>query len=160
MAPPFRGTVRRLTPAVAGLGAAALFAIAATAPGSDTLTTADYDIWREVHETVPGDGLVFTSLTGPAVTGNQGWNYYPGVAKRQLFIGGWYDSVLLARRAERLRRLRLNANVIAGQRNPRSLKLSRGYSKYFAVLRRRERAPSSFRRVYQNTRYVLYHIES
>lgn len=160
VAPPLGGTIGRFAPVLAAVGAAALLVLAATVPGSDTLASADYDIWREVHAAVPRDGLVFTSLTGPAVTGDQGWNYYPGVADRQLYLGGWYDSVLLARSNDRQRRLRLNADVIAGRREPRSLKMSRRYSTYFAVLRYSERAPASFRRVYGNKRYVLYRIES
>ena len=56
-----------------------------------TLTPADYEIWQEVHDRVPPDGLVFTSMTGPERNGNEGWNNYPSIAGRQVYLAGWID---------------------------------------------------------------------
>lgn len=125
-----------------------------------TLTTDDYELWHRVAETVPEDGLVFTSLTGPVISGEQGWNYYPGVAGRQLWLAGWSNSVLLVDDEERARRLGLNREVVEGRRPPDSVPLERTYSSWFGVLRARERAPSGWRRIYGNADLALYRIRS
>jgi hypothetical protein len=124
-----------------------------------TLTTDHHDVWQRVGEVVPRDGLVFTSQTGEVVDGEHGWNYYPGVASRQLYIGGWFDSPLLVDDAERRRRLALNAAVLAG-RPPGSVPLERDYGSYFAVVRRGERVPAGFEPIYANERFALYRIPS
>jgi hypothetical protein len=123
-----------------------------------TLTPADYDIWHKVRSRVPDDGLVFTSLTGVEVTPHRGWNNYPSVAGRQLFIAGWYDGRLVAAPDDRDRRLELNAEVLDGRRRPADAELSRTFGSYYAVTEREDDVPPSFRRVYANDRYVLYEI--
>jgi hypothetical protein len=124
--------------------------------GPATLTEEDHDLWSTVGEVVPPDGLVFTSLTGPEISGEQGWNYYPGLARRQVWLAGWSNSVLLVDDDERARRLRLNREVVTGRRPPGSVPLERRYSSVFAVLRAGERAPPRWRRVYGNADLVLY----
>ncbi|MGH3131777.1 MAG: hypothetical protein ACRDNX_13250, partial [Gaiellaceae bacterium] len=57
-----------------------------------TLTTDHYAVWQRAEEVVPPDGLVFTSLTGPVISGDQGWNYYPGITGRQIYLAGWSTS--------------------------------------------------------------------
>ena len=143
----------------------AALALAVAAPfalerGQTTLYAEDYRIWNAVEQLVPRDGLVFTSETGPQVTGTQGWNYYPGVARRHVYLAGWSNSSLLVRRDELRRRLALNRRVLAGSLDPRAVPLSRTYDGYFAVLPARERAPVTFRRLYRNGRWALYRIES
>jgi hypothetical protein len=138
----------------------ALLAPAALERGRTTLYAEDYAVWRHVHEDVPKDGLVFTSMTGPAINGDQGWNYYPGTALRQVYLAGWSNSSLLVDRDELDRRLALNRRVLAGELSPGEIDLARDYSGFFAVTRRGESAPQSFRRLYANDRYVLYRIES
>jgi hypothetical protein len=123
-----------------------------------TLTTDHRDVWRRVEELVPPDGLVFTSQTGEVVDGEHGWNYYPGTAGRQLYIGGWFDSPLLVDDAERARRLAVNAAVLSGRRAPGSVPVEGDYEAYFAVLRREEPAPPSFRPLYMNERFALYRV--
>jgi hypothetical protein len=123
-----------------------------------TLTHEDYAMWSRVADAVPKDGLVFTSLTGPLISGEQGWNYYPGVARRQIWLAGWSNSVLLVDQDERARRLRLNEEVVSGRRSPDSVPLERAYSSYFAVLRAAAPAPSGWRRLYGNDDLVLYRI--
>jgi hypothetical protein len=125
-----------------------------------TLTTEDHALWSRVADTVPKDGLVFTSLTGPEISGEQGWNYYPGVAGRQIWLAGWSNSVLLVDEDERARRLRLNEQVVFGQRSPDSVPLERTYSSIFGVPRAAEPAPSGWRRLYGNDDLVLYRISS
>ena len=122
--------------------------------GTPTLTPAHYDIWREVRANVPRDGIVFTSETGPEITGEQGWNYYPGVARRQVYLAGWSSSPLLVDPAQRARRLRLNADVVEGRRNPRTVEPGR--SSYYLVVRRDARARG--RLVHANDVFALYEI--
>ena len=91
-----RGVVR-----VGAVAAAAAVALALAVRGglddpAVAITTADHDIWAEVEQRVPEDGLVFTTLTGLDVTPHEGWNNYPAVAERQLFIAGWYDGRLVS----------------------------------------------------------------
>jgi hypothetical protein len=153
----------RLAPVVGACAAAVALALAATSDlaletHAPTLTTADHDVWTAAKSAVPADGLVFTSLTGPVISGEQGWNYYPGVIGRQIYLAGWSNSVLLVAEEERARRLRLNAEVLGGERRPGDVPLERRYSTYFAIVRVADRAPPSFRRLYANPRFALYRI--
>ncbi len=155
---PSRNVVR-----VGAVAAAAAVALALAVRGglddpAVAITTADYDIWAEVEERVPEDGLVFTSLTGRDVTPHEGWNNYPAVAERQLFIAGWYDGRLVSNEDDRDRKLEENQSVLTGRTHPSELELSREYPSYYAVARGSEQAPRSFRRVYANDEYVLYEI--
>jgi hypothetical protein len=134
-----------------GVGVAAL----GISQGSPTLSADDHDVWAEVRERVPSDGLVFTSETGPVITGTQGWNYYPGVAGRQVYLAGWSASPLLVDEQERALRLALNRAVLEG-RDPRTIPLERTYGSYFAVVD--DKAPSGWRRLYTNSRFSLYEI--
>jgi hypothetical protein len=160
------GAVALRSPALVRVGAvAAATAVAlalAVRGGLDdpavAITTADHDIWAEVEQRVPEDGLVFTSLTGREVTPHEGWNNYPAVAERQLFIAGWYDGRLVSQEDDRDRKLAQNRSVLTGRTDPRALELSREYPSYYAVARGTERVPRSFRRVYANDEYVLYEI--
>jgi hypothetical protein len=158
---------RLLLPVALGLALAATLAVAAVAASRDrlylarpvvTLTTEHYDIWDRVGRLVPDDGLVFTSMTGETIDGEHGWNYYPGVAARQLYIAGWYDGPLLVEPEERARRLRLNRRILSGEARPAADPVARAYAEHFAVIRTSERAPASFRRVYANDRFELYRI--
>jgi hypothetical protein len=123
-----------------------------------TLTPHEYDIWQAVEDRVPDDGLVFTTLTGLPVTPDAGWNNYPSIAGRQLYIGGWYDGRLVSEPDERDERLALNRAVLTGRRAPDEVDGSSGFDSHFAVTRVGERVPSAFRRLYANARYVLYEI--
>jgi hypothetical protein len=138
--------------------AAALVAIAVggggLTDGTPTLTPQHYDIWREVRARVPRSGIVFTSETGPAINNNEGWNYYPGVARRQVYLAGWSSSPLLVDPDERARRLRLNSDVVEGRRDPRTVEPGR--SSYFLVVRRE--APARGRLVHANDTFALYEI--
>jgi hypothetical protein len=138
----------------------ALLAPAALERGRTTLYAEDYAVWRRVHDVVPKDGLVFTSMTGPVISGDQGWNYYPGTALRQVYLAGWSNSSLLVDHEELDRRLALNGRVLAGELSPGEIDLARNYSEFFAVTRRGESAPQSFRKLYANDRYTFYRIES
>jgi hypothetical protein len=153
--------VRRLSPAV--LAAAALVALAlvlGTGNRRTTLTTADYELWRDVSDVVPASGLVYTNETGPRITGDEGWNYYPGVAGRQVYLAGWSDSPLLVDRSELARRLALNRRVLSGRLGPEAADLDERYGSYFAVVRGRKRVPGSFRLVLRDGDLALYRIES
>jgi hypothetical protein len=140
-------------------GAVAALAVAVALGLGDRRTTLEpeaYEVWKRVHDVVPEDGLVFTSLTGDVIAGDQGWNYYPGLAGRQLYLAGWSNSPLLVDDEERRRRLALNRRVLTGALDPRRLEVADGPA--FAVLRRSERQPESFRLLYRNERFSLYRI--
>jgi hypothetical protein len=124
-----------------------------------TLTTDHHGVWRAVRELVPADGLVFTSMTGEVVDGEHGWNYYPGIAGRQLYIGGWFDGPLLVEDVERARRLRFNRMVLMGRLLPTADPIARESDSYYAVVRGNERVPGSFRELYRNSRFAIYRIE-
>lgn len=146
---------------LAWAAASAALAIALTGALTDrptTLTPSDHDLWSEVRERAPRDALIFTSMTGPAITGDEGWNYYPGVARRQVYVAGWSSSPLLVDEDARKRRLEANASVLDGDVHPSELDTRWDYSKYYAVLRRYEDAPATFRRLYANVDYALYEI--
>ena len=123
-----------------------------------TLTPHEYDIWQAVEDRVPDDGLVFTTLTGLPVTPDAGWNNYPSIAGRQLYIAGWYDGRLVSEPDERDARLALNRAVLTGRRAPDEVEGSSGFDSHYAVTRIGDRVPASFRRLYANPRYVLYEI--
>jgi hypothetical protein len=125
-----------------------------------TLTPADYDIWQRVNEIAPDDSLVFTTMTGRRITPQEGWNNYPSIAGRQLYLAGWYDGRLTSDRNEVDRRLALNADVLSGKLAPAALDLSRSYGSYFAVTRHSERVPRRFRLLYANRKFSLYRIPS
>jgi hypothetical protein len=152
--------VRRPPLAIAA-GVAALIAIGLVVFPTDratTLTSADRAAWEQMHDAVPPDGLVFTSETGPVVTGDQGWNYYPGIWGRQLYLAGWSNSPLLVDDEERARRLELNRRALAGLLDPRELELDRVYSSYYAVVDRGRRVPSGSELLYRNGELALYEL--
>ena len=152
--------VRRPLPVAAAAAVVALGVLLGLGERQTTLTRADFALWRHVADAVANDALVFTSQTGPQVTGTQGWNYYPGVAGRQVYLAGWSNSRLVVDRTQRARRLHLNRAVLSGRLSPALLHLSRRYGDYYGVLLRGERAPPSFSPVYRNGRFVLYRIRS
>ncbi len=162
--PAFERTRRalRLSVAAGAVTAAGVVALAATplelSTLDPTLTRDDYTIWQRVNETTPPDALVFTSLTGPRITMDEGWNNYPSIAGRQLYIAGWYDGKLTAHPIERNRRLALNRDVLSGARRPSTLDLSRSYDGYYAVLRASETPPEGFEPIYDNDLYTLYRV--
>jgi hypothetical protein len=125
-----------------------------------TLTPADYDIWQQVQENVPDDGLVFTTMTGRRITPREGWNNYPSIAGRQLYLAGWYDGRLTSRRDELDRRLALNTRVLGGEVSPDELELDRPFGSHYAVTWRSESVPPSFEPLYANDRFALYRIPS
>jgi hypothetical protein len=171
VAPPLArriGLPRRvLTASLAAAAAASLATAAVASERGDfrlsesalTLTTDHYKVWHELHELVPPDGLVFTSMAGEAIDGEHGWNYYPGVAGRQLYIAGWFDGPLLVEPKERARRLRFNRLVLSGNAAPVRDRIARSFGSYYAVVRRSEPVPPSFRRLYSNRRFAIYRIE-
>jgi hypothetical protein len=158
-------------PRTAVLGAALLLSIGAAAAAArsddlrlrtqrETLTPDHHDVWRAVHRAVPANGLVFTSLTGRTIDSDHGWNYYPGVAGRQIYIAGWYDSPLRVLEDELERRLAANARVLSGEAEPADAPWTSGHETFFAVQRRGEPTPPSFTRLYGNDRFTLYRIDS
>ena len=148
----------RWRPALVGacaLGMAFAFVLGLRDRGT-TLQPDAYAVWKRVHEVVPENGLVFTTLTGDVIADDQGWNYYPGVAGRQIYLAGWSNSPLLVDERERRRRLALNRRVLSGAAEPSDVDTE--HDAAFAVMRRSERAPASFRLLYRNARFALYRI--
>jgi hypothetical protein len=156
------GGLVRPRAAVATAGAAAAVVLVAGEPDltpyAPALTTEHHEIWTRVEDIVPVDGLVFTSLTGPTVTVDTGWNYYAPTAGRQLYVAGWSNSRLLVDLQERARRLGLNDDVLTGRRAPAEVPLERDYSAFYAVLRTGATAPPGARRVAGDDAFVLYRL--
>ena len=154
-----RTRARRVV-ATAGAAVAALAVVngfdLADAPVA--VTRDDRDVWRVVHERVPDDALVFTSLTGLDVTPHRGWNNYPAIAERQIFVAGWYDGRLVSHPEDRDRKLAESRAVLSGRSRPDGVSLSREYDAYYAVTQIGEDVPSTFRRLYRNSAYALYEI--
>jgi hypothetical protein len=147
----------RLTAAAVAL--VAVGALLGFGDRATTLTPEHRDIWLKVRETVPRDnGIVFTTETGPVVVGDQGWNYYPGIAARQIYLAGWSSSPLLVDDDERAERLELNRRVLSGELDPDTLELSRDYGSRYAVVERGSDVGGDFRRLYANDRFELYRI--
>jgi hypothetical protein len=126
----------------------------------DSYTPGDYEVWRRVRLDVPADGLVFTSQTGRSVDLRHGWNNYPAIGRRQVYISGWYDGRLVAHPEERDRRLGLNSDVLRGRLDPSRLRYAQRFGSFWAVVEAGASVPPSFRRVYANDRFALYRIES
>jgi hypothetical protein len=169
----FSRLARRLTPALVPaailLGLVGSASVAGAAASEDdlrlartvtTLTTDDYRLWQEVEELVPPDGLVFTTMTGLQIDARHGWNNYPSIAGRQLYLAGWYDGRLTSRRDELRRRLALNAEVLRGELSPEELELDRSFASHYAVTRRPERVPEAFKLLYANDGFALYRVPS
>jgi hypothetical protein len=142
-----------------GGGAVAYAAVRVTLPPeTGAITTDEYRFWRLVNRAVPPGGLVFTSFTGDSVTQRTGWNYYPGVARRQLFIAGWADSPLQRSPSIRIRRLALNSQVLNGSVRPRQVDPTRQFGSYYAAVDASDPVPSSFERLARVGTYTLYRI--
>lgn len=158
---------RRATLAAAAAASVLAVVSTAVAVGDDdfrlsnqpvTLTPEHHDVWHRVRDVVPRDALVFTSQTGPVVDGEHGWNYYPGVAGRQLYIAGWYDGPLLVEPEERERRFDVNRQVLAGELRPAASPEFAEYRSFFAVVRTDLPVPERFRLLHRNDRFALYRI--
>lgn len=159
----------RLRLAFAAVGVALAVVVGATAWRRDalhlstnpmTLTPDDYAVWQAVRRRVPRDALVFTNMTGKAVDGRQGWNNYPSIAGRQLYLAGWYDGRLTSRPEELDRRLLLNTRVVTGALPPSRVPVSRSFRAYYAVLANGVDVPPRFRVLYANQSFTLYRIAS
>jgi hypothetical protein len=124
-----------------------------------TYTSDDYDIWRHVAA-LPSHVLVFTSMTGKPIDGRHGWNSYPAIAGRQLYLAGWYGGPLMTDPDGLDDRLRNNRAVLSGDVTPSIIARSRRYEGYYAVLWAFERVPRSFHRKYANRTFVLYELRS
>jgi hypothetical protein len=120
----------------------------------------DKEIWQEVRSRTLKDSLVFTELTGgfEAITFQGAWNYYAGIAGRQIYLAGWISSPLNVNHAELKRRLEFNSSVLKGDRKPESIPLSKKYSKYYGVLYHDHEVPKYFELLFKNSRYALYSI--
>ena len=82
-------------------------------PRRRRFTTEHAELAERVSE-LPADALVFTSLTGPRITSDEGWNYYSAVSGRQHYVAGWANSELRVRPTEHRDRLRLNRLALGG----------------------------------------------
>ena len=119
------------------------------------LTVDDYDIWSNVRKITPCESLIFTDRTGPEqVTITTGWNYYAATGERQLYQGGYNNSLV----PQLEFRLMTNRAVLQGVVSPTEVSLRRDYESFFAVVTRNTSVPSHFRTIYENSSYRLYEI--
>jgi hypothetical protein len=117
------------------------------------LTPEDYTAWKAVATTVPRDGLVFVRLDPYDIL-----SYYPGVAERQLYIGGAkYGLALLDDHGLR-RRVATNEAVLSGRQRPVTVNGAGRFHSFYALLHAGDRVPPGFDRVYANAMWSLYRI--
>lgn len=127
----------------------------------NTIYTHDtWQAWRKVAHLAGSRSLVFTSATGPATTASEGWDYYPAIGERQIYLAGWANSSLTTHRADLNRRLALNSAVLAGARAPRSLPGTARYDSFFAVVSVSAPKPAGFHLVYRNDSVAVYRISA
>ena len=142
---------------VAGAAVAGLLRLDAAA---QPLTSDHYDVWSRVDELAPPGAIVFTSLTGPEIETDAGWNYYAAAAgRRQLYVAGWASSELRVRPQERDRRLLLNSRALRG--DTRDALADSGLddrTALYAVVRTSEEPPDRARLLYENDRFALYEL--
>jgi hypothetical protein len=148
-----------LTATVVFGGAAAYAAARATLPpATRSITANEYRFWNGVRRIVPEGALVFTSFTGRTVTQATGWNYYPGVARRQLYLAGWADSPLVNDLSRIYGMLLTNDRVLAGTLEPAEAVPDTRFHAYYAAVAASARVPSSFQPVANVGPYALYRI--
>lgn len=129
-------------------------------PSAPPLTREHAELAHRVSE-LPPSALVFTSLTGPHITSDEGWNYYGAVSARQHYIAGWANSELRVHPRELEERLRLNRLALAGEAGPALAEAGISADRpLYAVLRTGEQAPPGARRVYANDRFALYELRA
>jgi hypothetical protein len=124
---------------------------------SATITSDEYRFWHAVGRAVPKDALIFTSFTGESVSQRTGWNYYPAVAHRQLYIAGWADGPLNSDHSGLVRRLALNTRVMSGAVDPTRV-AERRFHSFYAVADTAAHVPSAFVYVMKIGSYALYKI--
>ena len=153
-------------PRVLAVLAAATLGIALAAgflrldPAAPPLTSEDAELVERVSK-LPADALVFTSLTGPTITSDEGWNYYSAVSGRQHYVAGWANSELRVRPNERERRLRLNRLALAGRLGPALADAGIASDRpLYVVLRAGELAPPGARPLYENDRFALFELRA
>jgi hypothetical protein len=116
-------------------------------------------IWQAVKRLTPPDALIFTDQTGLKRTVAMGWNAYAGTAARQVYIAGWDHSFIFRTNEAALKiRLAENSAILAGEKTPQDLPLSKNYSSYFAVVSKRQSVPGNFSKMFANGQFVLYQI--
>jgi hypothetical protein len=118
----------------------------------------DWDAWHFVKRTTSPQSLVFTSLTGPAVDDWQGWNYYPMLGARQVYIAGWFNSELSVNSTALNAQLAANTDVLTGRRRGCDVPYGRLFAHYYAVMRRGEPAPPHSRLLHENASRLVYRL--
>lgn len=118
------------------------------------LTSDDFDIWKNVRRLANEDGLIYTDLTGLDLNLHAGWNSYAGIAQRQIFIAGWYNTWLRNDTEELIKRLTVNQKVLRGEVEPDKVPHLKRYNSYYAVTSVAS-VPSGFTELYKNDSYVL-----
>ena len=127
---------------------------------TDGVTWGEQRFWSEMARVVPRNGLIFTSFTGAAVTQRRGWNYFPAVGERQLYLAGWADGPLLTSRDELHRQLERNSRVLQGTLEPWQADTDTRFHSYFAAVEATRAVPHSFVLVRRIGGYALYRIST
>ncbi len=118
------------------------------------------DIWRAVRDDTPPDALIFTDQTGATEARTGGWDDFALLAQRQFYLASWEVTPLRTDPSLRERWLDRNAEVLAGRLRPRTLRLSRSYGAFYAVIGTARAAPSGSEPVYANASYQLVRLSS
>jgi hypothetical protein len=134
------------------------------------LTREDWEAWRWVRRSTPRRSLLFTSLTGHVLqdagtsTGAKtadaanGWNYYPMIGRRQLYIAGWVNGDYRDDAEGLTERLGSNDAVLAGSVRPCDVPEAGSYAPYYVVLERSQRPPPRSRLLHQNAALAVYRL--
>jgi len=115
----------------------------------------DFDIWRMARIISQEDAIIFTDQTGLDTGMSTGWNSYAALSRRQIYLAGWYHSVLRVSRDELLRRISTNDAVISGLVDPRTISARFSTSDIYIILRHREPPPGSTQ-IYSNKLYAIF----
>ena len=118
----------------------------------------DWDAWHFVKTKTDPRSLVFTSLTGRVVDDWHGWNYYPMLGARQVYIAGWFNSELKVNDSALIAQLDANRDVLSGRRRGCDVPDGRSFRPYYAVLQRGEHAPPRARLVHETASRLVYRL--
>jgi hypothetical protein len=107
---------------------------------------------HSVRKIVGQDNLVFTNLTGLDLSMHSGWNSYAGVSQRQIYLAGWFNSMLRNNMNQLEILLANNDLVLRGELAPSQISFSRNYDQYYAVTSH-DFFPVGFFEVYRNDKF-------
>lgn len=126
----------------------------------ELVPTSLYDIWNHTRLSTPDNALIFTDQTGNNRQRLSGWNDYALMAQRQFYVVTWSSGPMRHEPGLLEERLSNNSAVLNGIMEPSDLALSKQHGAYYAVVANGKKRPSNFLKIYENSDYTLYEIET